>query len=67
MDEPTSALDQGSEREVVERLGMWLRDKLVITVTHRRAVIAIATHVALMQDGNLVSLGSVNDLGSVDV
>lgn len=67
MDEPTSALDQGSEREVVGRLGMWLRDKLVITVTHRRAVITIATHVAVMQDGNLVSLGSVNDLGSVAV
>ncbi|CAN5749581.1 N/A [soil metagenome] len=53
LDEPTSALDEGSEREVVDVLVEQSRQRLVVAVSHRRAVVDRAHHVVRLANARI--------------
>jgi ATP-binding cassette, subfamily B, bacterial len=56
LDEPTSALDEASEAEVVRVLREQARHRLVVAVSHRRALVDHADDVVLLDGGRLTRL-----------
>jgi ATP-binding cassette, subfamily B, bacterial len=56
LDEPTSALDEASEREVVAVLREQARRRLVLAVSHRRALVDKAARVLRLEGGRLTSV-----------
>jgi ATP-binding cassette, subfamily B, bacterial len=53
LDEPTSALDEASEHEVVRVLRAQARHRLVLAVSHRRALVDLADHVVRLEAGRV--------------
>lgn len=62
LDEPTSSLDAQSELAFVERLGHISRQTLVIMVTHRPAVLALADRIIVLQQGQVLIDGPRADV-----
>ena len=58
LDEPTASLDVDTEREVLERLTEWGRDKVIFLITHRIRTIRQAHQVLFVDDGAVVEQGS---------
>jgi ATP-binding cassette subfamily C protein LapB len=54
LDEPTSSLDAQSELAFVQRIDRISRSALVIMVTHRPAVLALADRVLVLQQGRVL-------------
>jgi ATP-binding cassette, subfamily B, bacterial len=53
LDEPTSALDEASEHEVVRVLRAQAQQRLVLAVSHRRALVDLADHVVRLERGRV--------------
>jgi ATP-binding cassette subfamily C protein CydD len=53
LDEPTSQLDPGTEAAVLAALAEVGRDRTVVTVTHRSALLAEHDRVLELTDGRL--------------
>ena len=53
LDEPTSALDEASEHEVVRVLRAQAQQRLVLAVSHRRALVDLADHVVRLERGGV--------------
>lgn len=53
LDEPTSALDPAIERELLRRLGVHTKGKLVLVITHRPTMARWADRVLLLRDGRV--------------
>jgi ABC-type bacteriocin/lantibiotic exporter with double-glycine peptidase domain len=62
LDEATSALDGASERKLVERLRPVTAGRTVVMVTHRPALLALATHAVRLEAGRIVDRGPVADV-----
>ena len=58
LDEPTASLDVDTEREVLERLTEWGRDKVIFLITHRIRTIRQAHQVLFVDDGAVIEQGS---------
>lgn len=58
LDEPTASLDVDTEREVLERLTEWGRNKVIFLITHRIRTIRRAHQVLFVEDGAVVEQGS---------
>ncbi|WP_409308226.1 type I secretion system permease/ATPase [Pectobacterium sp. B1J-3] len=54
LDEPTAFLDEHTEREFIQRLGVWLAGRTLIVATHRVAVLELIERVIVLKDGQLV-------------
>ena len=61
-DEPTAALDDIAEREFVEKLGNWSKDKTLIVATHRKKVLDIVDRIIIISEGVVHSDQNKNDL-----
>ncbi|RUS96627.1 ABC transporter [Dulcicalothrix desertica PCC 7102] len=61
-DEPTAALDKKSGRDVVEMMQVLAKEQdcTILLVTHDNRILDIADRIVYMEDGRLVSDGSVN-------
>lgn len=61
-DEPTAALDKKSGRDVVDIMQRLAREQgcTILIVTHDNRILDIANRIVYMEDGHLVSDGSVN-------
>ena len=58
LDEPTASLDVDTERDVLERLTEWGRDKVIFLITHRIRTIRQAHQVLFVEHGAIVEQGS---------
>jgi putative ABC transport system ATP-binding protein len=61
-DEPTAALDKKSGRDVVEMMQVLAKEQdcTILLVTHDNRILDIADRIVYMEDGRLISDGSVN-------
>ena len=62
MDEATSALDNESEAIVQKALDNLMKDKTVFVIAHRLSTIHNANRIAVLNEGELVELGTHDDL-----
>jgi ATP-binding cassette subfamily C protein LapB len=57
LDDPTSELDAQSEAWVKERLGKWLKDRTLVLITHRPAMLDLVDRLMVMEEGRIVADG----------
>ena len=62
LDEPTASLDAETEQRVLANLSTWGHDKLVFVITHRISTIKNADQIAFLEDGEIVEVGTHDDL-----
>lgn len=56
LDEPTEGLDQDTEAKIVQALKQYSRDKTVILITHKEAVLELVQDVYRLVDGGLIKV-----------
>lgn len=66
LDEATSALDNESEAIVQKALDNLMQNKTVFVIAHRLSTIKNASRIAVINDGNLVELGTHEQLLSIE-
>ena len=66
MDESTSSIDPGTERQAEAALAVLVEGRTVIVVAHRMPLAERADRVAVMRAGELVEIGSHNELIEAD-
>lgn len=66
LDEATSALDNESEAIVQKALDNLMQNKTVFVIAHRLSTIKNASRIAVINDGNLVELGTNEQLLSIE-
>ncbi|WP_100242239.1 type I secretion system permease/ATPase [Acinetobacter tandoii] len=57
LDEPTNGLDQLTERQTLNALHQWSKDKTLVVVTHRTQVLSIVSRVVVIDQGQMVMDG----------
>jgi ATP-binding cassette subfamily B protein len=62
LDEATSSLDPGTEAAVEKALGILTEGRTVITIAHRLTTAERADHIAVLETGRLVELGTHDEL-----
>jgi subfamily B ATP-binding cassette protein MsbA len=62
LDEATSALDNESEGLVQEALNRLMRNRTTLIIAHRLSTIKMAHRIAVMQDGQIIELGTHDQL-----
>lgn len=62
LDEPTSAIDPMEEIRVYEMLSQMVVEKTAFIVTHRLGAIRFATKIIVMENGQILDIGSHNEL-----
>ena len=63
LDEPTSSMDQGTEQKVIGSLRAFCRDKTMLIVTHRNPILAMVDRILVMENGNIISDQTPEQLG----
>lgn len=61
-DEATNALDAKNEREIVENLEEFYKDKTVIVIAHRLSTVKNADQIVVLDDGHIAEIGSHEEL-----
>ncbi len=62
LDEPTASLDAATERELLENLTAWGRDRAILLVTHRLSTLRHADRIVCLAGGRVVESGSPAEL-----
>ncbi len=58
LDEATNALDANNERNIVENLNLFYRDKTVIVVAHRLSTVKHADQIVVLDQGRIAEVGN---------
>ncbi len=66
LDEATSALDNKSEAIVQKAIDNLMKDKTVFVIAHRLSTIQNASRIAVINEGNLVELGTHDELMQIE-
>ena len=66
LDEATSALDNKSEAIVQQAIDNLMKDKTVFVIAHRLSTIQNADRIAVINGGNIIELGTHNELINID-
>ena len=66
LDEATSALDNESEAIVQKAMDNLMKDRTVFIIAHRLSTIKNADRIAVINDGQLVELGTHNELMNIE-
>ncbi len=63
LDEPTSSMDQGTEQKVIGALDEFCKDKTMLIVTHRNPILAMVDRIFVMENGNIITDQTPEQLG----
>jgi ATP-binding cassette subfamily B protein len=57
-DEATSALDANNEKEIMEKLDTFFKDKTVVVIAHRLSTVMNADQIVVLDKGKIIEIGS---------
>jgi len=61
-DEATSALDANNEKEIMEKLNIFFKDKTVVVIAHRLSTVMNADQIVVLDKGKIVEIGNHKEL-----
>ena len=61
-DEATSALDANNEREIMEKLNVFFKDKTVVVIAHRLSTVMNADQIVVLEKGKIIETGNHQEL-----
>lgn len=57
-DEATSALDANNEKEIMQKLDVFFKDKTVVVIAHRLSTVMNADQIVVLDKGKIIEMGS---------
>ncbi|MDR6968203.1 ATP-binding cassette subfamily B protein [Flavobacterium arsenatis] len=64
-DEATSALDANNEKEIMEKLNVFFKNKTVVVIAHRLSTVMNADQIVVLEKGRIVEIGNHQELVSL--
>jgi len=61
-DEATSSLDANNEKEIMEKLNNFFKDKTVVVIAHRLSTVMNADQIVVLEKGKIVEVGNHKEL-----
>jgi ATP-binding cassette subfamily B protein len=61
-DEATSALDANNEKEIMEKLNIFFKNKTVVVIAHRLSTVMNADQIVVLEKGKIIEAGNHNEL-----
>lgn len=61
-DEATSALDANNEKEIMEKLDIFFKNKTVVVIAHRLSTVMNADQIVVLEKGKIIELGTHEEL-----
>jgi ATP-binding cassette, subfamily B, bacterial len=61
-DEATSALDANNEKEIMEKLNIFFKDKTVLVIAHRLSTVMNADQIVVLDQGKIIEIGNHQEL-----
>jgi len=61
-DEATSALDANNEKEIMEKLNVFFKNKTVVVIAHRLSTVMNADQIVVLEKGKIVEIGNHQEL-----
>ena len=61
-DEATSALDANNEKEIMEKLNIFFKNKIVVVIAHRLSTVMNADQIVVLEKGKIIETGNHNEL-----
>lgn len=61
-DEATSALDANNEKEIMEKLNIFFKDKTVVVIAHRLSTVMNADQIVVLEKGKIIEIGNHEEL-----
>jgi ATP-binding cassette subfamily B protein len=61
-DEATSALDANNEKEIMEKLNVFFKDKTVVVIAHRLSTVMNADQIVVLEKGKIIETGNHQEL-----
>lgn len=63
LDEPTSSMDQGTEKNIIDALEDFGKEKTMLIVTHRNPILTMVDRVFVIENGKIITDQSPQQLG----
>ena len=61
-DEATSALDANNEKEIMQKLDIFFKNKTVVVIAHRLSTVMNADQIVVLEKGSIVEIGNRQEL-----
>ena len=61
-DEATSALDANNEREIMNKLNVFFKNKTVVVIAHRLSTVMNADQIVVLEKGKIIEIGTHSEL-----
>jgi ATP-binding cassette, subfamily B, bacterial len=61
-DEATSALDANNEKEIMQKLDVFFKNKTVVVIAHRLSTVMNADQIVVLEKGKIVEIGNHQEL-----
>jgi ATP-binding cassette, subfamily B, bacterial len=61
-DEATSALDSNNEKEIMQKLGVFFKNKTVVVIAHRLSTVINADQIVVLEKGKIIEIGNHEEL-----
>ncbi len=61
-DEATSALDANNEKEIMQKLGIFFKNKTVVVIAHRLSTVMNADQIVVLEKGKIIEVGNHSEL-----
>lgn len=61
-DEATSALDANNEKEIMEKLNVFFKNKTVVVIAHRLSTVMNADQIVVLDKGKIIEQGTHKEL-----